>query len=184
MPMNRRSYRQLASRQAGFTLLEVVIAALVLTIGILGIAGMQLVSFQTNQGAYFRSQAAYIAADMMDRIRLNPTMMGSYNGIDTDSTSFLTDHADPSCATNVDGCTPAERVTQDVREWGSYFQDVFTSTDYRPVLPSGRGQIAQDGTTPEQFTITISWQERDWNTGGTADREVRTQTLVLTAEVR
>ncbi|PIE37259.1 MAG: type IV pilus modification protein PilV [Gammaproteobacteria bacterium] len=184
--MNKRTYKRCGSGQAGFTLIEVVIAALVLAIGILGIAGMQLVSFQTNQGAYFRSQATYIAADMLDRIRLNADQMASYNGVDTDAPNFLTTYADPACATSASGCTQAQRVIQDVREWGSHFQDVFSSTDYQPVLPNGRGQITQDGTTPEQFTITVSWQERDWNTAasGGANRELRTQQVVLTAEVQ
>jgi len=57
----------------GFTLLEVMISLLILSIGLLGIAALQANSLKTNHGAYQRTQAIFLAYDMMDRLRANRT---------------------------------------------------------------------------------------------------------------
>lgn len=59
-------------RQGGFSLLEVLIAVVVLSIGLLGIAGLQTYSLQTNQSAAQVSQATFLAQDILDRMRANP----------------------------------------------------------------------------------------------------------------
>ncbi|MCS6948044.1 MAG: type IV pilus modification protein PilV, partial [Steroidobacteraceae bacterium] len=65
----------------GFTLIEALIAVLVLSIGLLGIAGLQLASLQTNSVAYQRSQATMLAYDLLDRMRANRTaaLNGAYD---------------------------------------------------------------------------------------------------------
>ncbi len=55
----------------GFTLLEVLISVLVLTIGLLGFAALQLTAIDTNQSAYFRTQATLIAYDLSSRMHVN-----------------------------------------------------------------------------------------------------------------
>jgi type IV pilus assembly protein PilV len=58
-------------RQQGVALLEVLIVFFVLSIGLLGMAALQLKSIQYTQSAYQRSQATVAANDMLDRIRLH-----------------------------------------------------------------------------------------------------------------
>lgn len=75
-------------RQGGFSLLEVLIAVVVLSIGLLGIAGLQTYSLQTNQSAAQVSQATFLAQDILDRMRANPDAAknGNYDiGYDTAS---------------------------------------------------------------------------------------------------
>ena len=55
----------------GFTLIEVLVALLVLSIGLLGIAGMQLFSLKSNQDSGLRIQAVYIAYSLIDKMRAN-----------------------------------------------------------------------------------------------------------------
>lgn len=55
----------------GFTLVEALVALLVLSIGLLGVAALQLTALQNNNNALFRSQATYLAYDIADRIRAN-----------------------------------------------------------------------------------------------------------------
>ncbi len=62
-------FKLLKKSQAGVTLLEVLIAALVLGIGLLGVAGLQVTALQTNQDASFQSQAVNLAYDLSDRMR-------------------------------------------------------------------------------------------------------------------
>ncbi len=57
----------------GFTLIEVLIAMLVLAVGLLGLAGLQATSLRNNQSAYNRSQATQLAYDLADRMRANFT---------------------------------------------------------------------------------------------------------------
>jgi type IV pilus assembly protein PilV len=66
---------------AGFTLLEVLIAVLVLSVGLLGLAGLQATGIKTNHSAYMRSQAVAYGYDIIDRMRANrlSALSGSYN---------------------------------------------------------------------------------------------------------
>jgi len=149
-------------RAGGFTLIEVLIAMLVLMVGILGVAGIQLVSFQNNQNAYLRTQATYIAADFLDRIRANPEGHEDFTVYDNVDTASANLPADPGCIQSAAGCTPAELAAQDVREWASYFVDIFNQTDFRPALPAGRGTVARGAGN--EFTVRVFWEERDWAT--------------------
>jgi type IV pilus assembly protein PilV len=59
------------TRVRGFTLVEVLVALVVLSIGLLGIASLQLSSLRWNHGASKRSQATLLAYDILDRMRAN-----------------------------------------------------------------------------------------------------------------
>jgi type IV pilus assembly protein PilV len=61
--------------QEGFTLLEVLVAVLVFSFGMLGIAGMMTISVKNNHNGYLRSQASFLVENMMDRMRANPTAL-------------------------------------------------------------------------------------------------------------
>ncbi len=137
-------------------------SVLVLMVGILGVAGMQWVSFQTNQSAYARSQAVYLAQDMINRMRANPGGYQSttvYDAIDTSNPNATP--SDPGCVTAVSGCTPLQMAQQDVREWTSNFRNVANIPDFRPTLPNGVGMVARSATS--DFTVTVSWDERGWD---------------------
>jgi type IV pilus modification protein PilV len=74
------------SRQSGFTLLEVLIALLVLSIGLLGLAGLQAYSLQNNQSAAYSSHATFLGYDILDRIRANRENAEDYSiAIDDDA---------------------------------------------------------------------------------------------------
>ncbi len=170
-------------QQHGFTLIEVLVATLVLTVGILGVAAMQMVSFQTNQSAYARSQATYLAQDFFDRMRANQVGYATttvYDSVDTDNTGSIP--GSPNCVTNAGGCTAQQMAQTDVREWAANFFNVESLTDYRPALPSGRGLITRTAATNE-FTAVISWDERDWDAGGTLNRPMLTRSITIVAEL-
>ncbi|WP_030070670.1 type IV pilus modification protein PilV [Halomonas alkaliantarctica] len=64
--------------QCGVSLLESLIALLVLSIGLLGVVGLQTQSLMHNRAAYFETQATNMAQDMLDRIRANPDQTAAY----------------------------------------------------------------------------------------------------------
>ena len=64
--------------QAGVSLVEVLVAVVVLSIGLLGLAGLQASGIRVGQSSIYRSQAAQLAYDMVDRMRVNVASAGSY----------------------------------------------------------------------------------------------------------
>lgn len=99
-----------SKRQAGSTLIEVLISLLVLSGGMMGMAGLQTVSLQANQNAFFRTQATTFTLDIVERMRTNLTAVqnGDYNDVVGAATA--------SCFT-VAGCTSAQMAAQDVLDW-------------------------------------------------------------------
>jgi type IV pilus assembly protein PilV len=130
--------RTAVNPQQGFTLLEILVAIVVLSIGLLGLAALQAVSLNNNQIAYYRSIASQQAYDMADRIRANSA--GNYNALDT------TIPVDPDCITNV--CTAAQMKDADHAQW---------NTNNQRLLPAGVGTVAGAAGI---FTITVSWSEK------------------------
>ena len=79
------------SLQQGFSLIEVLVAVLVITIGLLGVAGMQLVGLKGNQQSFSKNQAAHHAQAVLEKMRGNPA------GVITNK--YLFDSSTYSCAT-------------------------------------------------------------------------------------
>ena len=132
------------NNKAGFTLIEVLIAMVILAIGLLGLAGLQATGLKNNQSAYYRSQATQMAYDIADRMRANVATANNY------LTTFM-DPADATlqadCETVSATCTPADMAENDLFEWNTALTDT---------LPSGTGSITLSGNV---FTITVSWTE-------------------------
>ncbi|WP_179061166.1 type IV pilus modification protein PilV [Pseudomonas taiwanensis] len=127
----------------GFTLIEVLIALLVLAIGLLGMATLMMTSMKSNQSSFQRNQAVTLAYDFAERMRLNKTRATTTN--DYVVTSATTIPSDPGCKSSSNGCSLSNAATLDVREW-------LTSL----------GQAGLTGTASRngnQYTITIIWLE-------------------------
>ena len=69
------------NRQAGFSLIELLVAVLILSIGLLGVAGLQTRSLQMNRSASLHSQATYLSAEIVERMRANrdAALAGAYD---------------------------------------------------------------------------------------------------------
>jgi type IV pilus assembly protein PilV len=118
--------------QNGFTLLEVLVALVILSIGLIGLAGLQSASLKQNYNAYLRSQATALAYDMADRVRTNG--LGAANGSYHNPTA--TSH---SGCTSTTGCSAANLAENDMWEW---------TADLAALLPLGSGTVCRD-STPE-----------------------------------
>ena len=116
--------------QSGFTLVEILIALLVLSIGLLGLAGLQTAGLRANHSANLRTQATLLAYDMTDRMRANRE--GYEDGDYDDPTAQQ--HSD--CGT-VSGCTPAQMAAQDRYEWDERVAEA---------LPQGEGVVCLDNS--------------------------------------
>ncbi len=118
------------NRQAGFSLIEVMVASLVLAIGLIGLAGLQATSMRQNQSAVMRSQASAMVYDLADRMRANvPGAMSNF--YDQDMAG-----AAEGCGVT-SGCSPQQIAQNDLAEWNA----VITAS-----LPMGRGFVCIDST--------------------------------------
>ncbi len=79
---------------SGFTMVEVLVALVVLAIGLLGIAALYLNSLQSGRTAIYRTQAINLAADLADRIRMNRTAQAAYNSLFADDEDVVGDLLD------------------------------------------------------------------------------------------
>ena len=174
------SARCSVGRQQGFTLIEVLVSILVLMVGILGISAMQMISFQTNQSAYMRSQATYLAQDMMDRIRSNRVGFQNstvYDSVDTSQAGTIP--ASPACISTADGCSSIQLGEQDIREWAQNFGNFDSVADYRPRLLGGRGTVTRG--SGNEFTVLVEWDDRDYDADGNLTREAGGRSVEITA---
>ena len=133
------------AKQQGFSLLEVLISVVILSIGMLGIAAMQASAIRYNHSAELRSLAVTQASNMVDRMLANS--QGVTNGSYSNATGMP---ADPNCST----CTSTQIAQRDIHEWNSSNQQL---------LPSGQGTIVRNAN---RFIITIRWDnDRSGATG-------------------
>ncbi|MCX7098887.1 MAG: type IV pilus modification protein PilV [Methylococcales bacterium] len=140
-------------RHDGFTLIEVLIATVVLSVGLLGLAALQASSLKNNQSAYNRSQAMELAGDMADKMRANISYAKSAGNFYISKTPTSA-AAVPDCLIPPDGCSPAQMAENDLFEWN---EAVTTS------LPATFGDTPEPMCTislnGNVFTITIKWTE-------------------------
>ncbi len=142
--------------QRGFTLIEAMIALLIFSIGLMGMAALMLLSVKTNQSAYLRTQASFLAQSMADRVRANMGLVNSYNG----TYSVATAAADP-CASGA-ACPPATMVTRDRAVWSRQLADSLPNpTAVIDCNGNVMGGVVHAGAAPYNglCTLTISWDE-------------------------
>lgn len=152
----------------GVGLIEVLVALLLLSIGFLAVARMQVQSMRIGQDAYHRSQAYFLAADMIDRMRSNVrgVLDGDYDALDT-----AADAPDRGCAAK--SCTPAEMAEQDRRDWSAHLHAFGGEASFVPALPSSRsvdalGTVRPVAGEPGLYTVALAWAEREG--GDTVER--------------
>jgi len=141
--------------QQGFTLLEVMISALVLSVGLLGLAGLQGVSLKMSQGSYLRVQAVNLAYEITDSMRANKANAASYDGTVT-----------ATCNTALAYSWSSDIADSDLTLWGNRLACL---------LPGGSGTIVSTVGNPF-VTVTITWNET--RLGGSD-----TQSFSLTTEL-
>jgi type IV pilus assembly protein PilV len=132
--------------QRGVSLVESMIALVVISIGLLGIAALQITSMKQNATALNHSQAVWMAYNMADRIRSNINQFVAYSTVDTSSAS------PQDCMTGA--CNTTQMVLSDAADWKTQVEN----------LPAGRGMVTGDAT---QLLISVMWDDEGTNATGT-----------------
>jgi type IV pilus assembly protein PilV len=147
-------FKPIHQLSAGFTLVEILVALLIVSVGLLGVATLQVRGQQFNQVAYFRTQATLLAYDLMERINITNTISNGAvsNGVVSYEEADFTDvgHGgkgrDDNCDNN--SCLSEDLKNYDLNNW---FNNV------RETLPAGEARIVWEDNS-KQYTITIRWR--------------------------
>ena len=130
---------------AGFSLVEVLIALIIMSVGMLGIAGLYVHSMQAGRTSLFRHHAVTLAGDVADRIRANPLGGAAYVG----------GGADNNCVAGGVNCTAAEMAAKDVFLWAEQAE---------ATLPDGEVTVEYDNSAvPSTYRVTVTWREAGYD---------------------
>jgi len=161
----------------GFTLIEILIALVIFSIGLLGLAGMQLRGSEGTNMAYFRSQATLIANDMAERMHANRAGVDAFNydGLVARSEVCAGGAPNPVCATRGvtrgANCNAAQMATF----------DLFTiACSVENLLPAGSILTVTCNDNPNcvvgsAHTVAIAWSEVD-------DGQARSSDVILVVQ--
>ena len=160
--MNPIKENSLATRCSGFSLIEVLVALLVLSIGLLGLAALQTTSLQFNTASYFRTQATLLAYDIVDRMRANPTGVsdGNYD-VASASAAATAKSATASCGTA--SCITSDLAKYDLGQWYTKMEATLPGS----TSPTTNYALISRDTATNVVTITINWVEKDLKMGQT-----------------
>lgn len=145
MPVTMKARRgggaERPSRQAGFSLVEVLISLLVIAFGLLGLAMMQTLSVRYAQSSNYRTQATNLAYDLLDQIRANRALSSQFLAINENSFASETGRL---CSRPLNYVTPAASAAR----W---------KCQVRATLgPGAYAVVTQDGA---QLAVTVSWSD-------------------------
>ena len=125
----------------GFSLVEVLIALVIMSVGMLGIAGLYVESMQAGRTSIFRHNAVTLASDVADRIRANPRAGVDYQGPGGNN----------NCVLGNVNCNPAQMAANDIELWLEQADDM---------LPNGSVTITyDDNPVPPTYLIEVTWDE-------------------------
>jgi type IV pilus assembly protein PilV len=142
-------------RQRGVTIVEGLVALVILSVGMLGIASLYVTSLKTGRTALLRTQAVNLVNDIMDSIRANGRAGTAYAMTALPTAAPPSDPEDPApplCGD--DGvCTADQIASQDLMSWADAV---------RAALPRPEARIVYTDSaagTPDIYTVSVSWQE-------------------------
>lgn len=135
-----------ATRQRGFTLLELLVAVLLFGVSLLGLAQMQVSGVRAVKDSANRTQATQLAYQAGERLRLNwdAALDGAY------ALNFTDQLGAPASDCVSAACSPAEMAASDLYTW---------QRDLRQLLPDGQGEIA--AVAAGTVAVTVRWSDSD-----------------------
>lgn len=148
-------------------MIETLVSLVIISIGILGFALLQIEALKATKTATERSKAIHYATDMMDRIRANKDAITSYTtaSVAGPGSGSVTNCADPlatplvtatTTMNNINRCTPAQMAAFEIRQWRTSIAD--------PIIGFGdgigKGGITVTGNDPWTVQISISWTDK------------------------
>ena len=155
---------------SGFSLLEVMVAVVIFSVGLIGLGLLLTSSIRANHVGFLHSQATFVAESIADRMRSNVpgVWLNAYNGVWDAATAPPA----PTCEAAV-ACNPAQVAARDVWAWGRMLGQLLpasagtvlcTPQAGRPI-PAGVALLSSP-TYNGSCTITITWTEQSASAAG------------------
>lgn len=150
--------------QRGVSLVESLVAIVVMSLGILGILGIQMRTLTDTSTTLRRAQAIRLIEDLGERMKINPNAMADMGVY---ATTFAATPTVGSCAT---GCDHTQLATYDLAVWKKAVRDN---------LPLGQASIfvppAEAGVVAgqrRQLGVMIAWRENERDIGDAAEKKI------------
>jgi type IV pilus assembly protein PilV len=161
------------SKQQGFSLVEVLVTVLIITLALFGTAGLQAYSMRVNQVGKFRGQAVFLVNDLAERMEASFALAAQYDIASTGTAPAL----GRDCSST--NCNAAELVTYDLAQW----QNAVTNT-----LPQSTWSVLSAPLVAASplisTTFTLSWQERATAAPNSTSTATLTATYVATRLIK
>lgn len=155
------------AKNKGFTLLEVLISMVVLSIGLLGLFGLQTTSLKFSHSSYQRTQATNLAYSLLDRARVNRSL-----ALSTTAYNLPVGSIPPSATDcNSNSCDPNGLAAHDLFEW---------YTEVTNTLPDAQAGVAINDLPggARLYVITITWPDLVWDDATKSLDRGNTQVIV------
>ena len=143
-------------RRNGFTLLEVLVALLVLSIGLLGIGKLMVLSSRANGSAYLRSQATALAYSVFDDIRGNRTLalVGPPYAY---AVAIGANPGNVACPAPPTGCNSAQQAQNDLANWKAALTAALPNGDGSVVITTANDPVT--GVVNVTAAVTVQWND-------------------------
>lgn len=160
---NHSSFSRPRAGVRGFTLIEVMIAVVLIAIGLLGLAKTGALAVSNTQVASSRSLVALQASSLASAMQGNkaywesgvaPTTFSTQGAVVTDNQTGVLSLVGPNCATApAPACSPAQLAAYDVQSWAS---------NLTLMLPSATATFTCTNVAGSQIScvITVNWSEK------------------------
>jgi type IV pilus modification protein PilV len=153
--VERRENLVASEAMRGASLVEVLVALGVLSMGLLGIAQLLVHGMRTSHSALLRTQAVHLVADMAERIRANPLGAGAYHCAGYASGPVRRDCAAIDAVTAPASCTAAELAEDDLARW----QDAVRAALPVPEMICAADVRYERGAVVDHFRVSLVWQD-------------------------
>lgn len=152
MSMNLYRLAAARARQRGVSMAEALVALLVMSIGMLGIAGLYITSLQSNRTALLRTQAVNLVNDMIDRIRANPMARDNYDLAVKWKDAPVSQDCDDSSKGN---CSTTKLAEDDLYRWTESVKSLLPGS---PTMKVSYTAAAKSGQ-PDNYLVQVTWSE-------------------------
>jgi len=139
-------------RITGFSMVEALVALVVLSVGMLGIASLYVTTLRSSGSAITRMQVIMLATDIGDRIRANRLARMGYN------TASVAPQNN-GCVGGAVLCTRAQMAAEDLWVWQNQLAAALPGATGTIAVVPGTMSNGQGMVDPSRYTITISWNE-------------------------